>query len=258
MCMIFLLLFAFLSGIAMIFSPCIWPILPIVMATGSGGARRPLGIIVGLMVSFSILTLLISVILSIIPIHPETLRLLAAFVIGFFGVTMVVPALSLFLEGFLSRLSSVSGGIMDKKHGFKGGLIIGGALGVAWSPCAGPILATVGALAATQSVTFVLVLVTLAFSLGMALPLFGLSLLGRHLIEHTRALAPYTKMMQQVFGVLVILSVIALATGYDLVLQVRFAEFCAENGLSFLNRLESNPLVTEELEFLREGIGSGD
>lgn len=256
--MIFLLLFAFLSGIAMIFSPCIWPILPIVMATGSGGARRPLGIIVGLVVSFSVLTLLISAIFGIIPIQPETLRLLAAFVIGFFGVTMVVPALALFLEGLLSRLGSVSGGIMDKKQGFKGGLVIGGALGIAWSPCVGPILATVGAMAATQSVTLVLVLVTLVFSLGMVLPLFGLSLLGRHFMAHTRALAPYTKILQQGFGVLVVLSAIALATGYDLVLQARFAEFCAENGLNFMNRLESNPLVTEELEVLREDAGSGD
>ncbi len=251
--MILLFLFAFLSGMVMILAPCIWPILPIILSSGTGGERRPLGIVTGLVVSFSIFTLLFSYILSVVPLHPDTFRLIAALLIALLGLTMLVPALGQLLDVWIGRFSHMSGGVVSKKQGFKGGFVAGAALGVVWSPCAGPILATVGTLAATQSLSLPLVLVTLSFTLGFALPLYGLALVGQHLLTRTRALSPYTGIIRQVFGVAVILSALAIYTGYDLVLQTKFSEFCAENGINFLSSFQTNPIVKEELEALREG-----
>lgn len=250
--MILLLLFAFLSGMVMMFAPCIWPILPIILSAGTDGERRPLGIVTGLVVSFSVFTLLFTYILSVVPLHPDTFRFLAACIIALLGLTMLVPALGHLVDVWLGQLSRFGGTLVTKKQGFKGGLVTGAALGVVWSPCAGPILATVGALAATQPLSLSLVLVTLAFALGFALPLYGLALLGQHLLTRTRALSRYTGVIRQVFGMAVILSALAIYTGYDLVLQARFSEFCAENGINFLSSFQTNPIVTEELEALRE------
>ncbi len=136
--MIFLILFAFLSGIMTIFAPCIWPLLPIVLSAGaSGGERRPFGIIVGLMVSFTFFTLTLSYILKIIPIDVVTLRLFAIITIALLGLALVVPRFGTFLEAGTSRLFGTRGNFLQKREGFKGGFITGVALGLVWSPCAG-------------------------------------------------------------------------------------------------------------------------
>lgn len=248
-----LLLFAFLSGVVTIFAPCIWPILPIILSAGvSGGERRPVGIVAGLMVSFTFFTLALSYILKVIPIDPDTLRLLAVAVISLLGLTLVVPAFGKILEAYVSRLSSIGGSMFSKGTGWKGGFVTGFALGIVWSPCAGPILATVATLAATQTLNLSIVLVTVAFVLGVGVPLLILALLGHHILTRTRSLSRYTGRIQQVFGVVMILSALAIYTGYDLKLQARFAEFCSANGITFLDRFQTNAAVTEALEDLRE------
>ncbi|MFA9262552.1 MAG: cytochrome c biogenesis protein DipZ [Undibacterium sp.] len=249
--MLLLILFAFLSGIVTIFAPCIWPILPIILSAGvSGGEKKPLGVVAGLMVSFTVFTLALSYILKVVPIDPNTLRLFAVAVITFLGLVLIVPALGRRLEAFVRRLTS-RGGFMRGGSGFKGGFITGFALGIVWSPCAGPILATVATLAATQTLNLSIVLVTLAFVLGVGLPLFVLALLGQRILTRTRSLSPYTARIQQVFGVVMILAALAIYTGYDQTLQLRFANFCSANGITFLDRIQNNTAVTEALDTLR-------
>lgn len=250
--MLLLLLFAFLSGVVTIFAPCIWPILPIILSSGvSGGEKKPLGVVTGLMVSFTVFTLTLSYILKVVPIDPDTLRLFAVAIISLLGFTLVVPALGRLLEGWVSRLSNSGGSLFQKRDGFKGGFITGFALGVVWSPCAGPILATVATLAATQTLNLSIILVTVSFVLGVGVPLFILAFLGQHILTRTRVLSPYTARIQQVFGVIMIASAVAIYTGYDQVLQIKFAEFCSANGITFLDRFQTNSTVTTALEELR-------
>lgn len=244
-----LLLFAFLSGLVIVLAPCVWPILPIIFSAGAGGKRQPLGMVVGLVLSLSLFTLLITTLLRIVPISPESLRTFAALLILLFGMMLIVPGLGHRLEMLFSRLSWFR--MPKRRAGWKGGLVTGAAIGILWSPCAGPILATVGSLAATQSLSPILVLVMIAFALGVALPLYGLSLLSQHLLTETRVLSPYIGRIRQLFGVLVVLSALTLFTGYDVVLQERFVEFCSQNGLNFLSQFQTNPIVTDELESLR-------
>lgn len=250
--MLLLILFAFLSGLVIVLSPCVWPILPIIFSAGAGGERRPLGMVMGLAVSLSLFTLLFTSFLHLVPIEPETLRLVATGLIFVFGITLVIPRIGHWFESVLGRFIPLRNSLLEKRQGFKGGLLTGGAIGIVWSPCAGPILATVGSLSATQPLSFGLVLVMLSFALGIALPLYGLALLSQHLLSEMRTLSPYLPRIRQGFGILVILSAWALYSGYDLVLQERFTEFCAQNGLSFLASFQTNPIVTEELEVLRE------
>jgi cytochrome c biogenesis protein CcdA len=105
-----LLLFAFLSGVVTIFAPCIWPILPIVLSAGaSGGERKPLGIVVGLSVSFMLITLALASLVRVIPFDPNVLRLLAVGIIALLGLTLIIPALGARLEAWVSRLGGLGG-----------------------------------------------------------------------------------------------------------------------------------------------------
>src|SRR5438045_2831504 len=104
--MLILLTFAFLSGLVTIFAPCIWPLLPVVLSASSTGRnKKPLGITLGILVTFGILTLSLSYIVKVIPFDPNNLRLLAVLIIGFLGLVLLIPKLAQKLEGFVSKLS---------------------------------------------------------------------------------------------------------------------------------------------------------
>lgn len=248
-----LIFFAFLSGMVTIAAPCIWPILPIVLSAGAtGGRRRPIGIVTGLVVSFTVVTLALASLVRVLPIDPESLRLLAVVVIGLLGVSLLVPGIGARLEAAVSRLSGRFGSISSEGEGFGGGFVAGLALGVVWSPCAGPILAAVATLAATRAVSFEAALVTIAFGVGIAIPLYLFAILGRKLFSANRFLRRYTGRIQQAFGAIMILAALAIWSGYDKTLQAKILDLFPNYG-SFLNTFEERPEVEKSLEKLRDG-----
>src|SRR5215469_6247461 len=103
--MIILLLFAFLAGIVTILSPCILPILPIVLSGVSGDKKRPYGIILGFILSFTIFTLFLATIVKLTGIPSNTLRNIAGVVLILFGMSLLLPQFQAVVEKLFSRLS---------------------------------------------------------------------------------------------------------------------------------------------------------
>lgn len=257
--MILLLFFAFISGLVTILAPCIWPLLPIILSSSIAGKstshKRPLGITLGVMLSFTVFTLAVSYLVRLFGLDPNILRLVAVVVIGFLGLTMIVPFLMVKFEILVSKLSSLfntSG--QTQNDGFLGGFVTGLSLGIVWSPCAGPILASIATLAATGQVTFEVVLVTLAYVTGVGIPLFFFAYGGQQLITKSRGISQYTARIQQVFGVIMILTALAIFTNYDKVIQVKLLEIFPQFGQA-LNGFESNSAVTEQLSRLTGKTG---
>ena len=248
-----LLLFAFLSGLVTIAAPCIWPILPIVLSSSAtGGHRRPLGVTLGIVVSFSILTLSIAYVVRIIPFDTEWLRYLSVAIIAVLGLTLIIPALGAYLEGGVSKLSSrFSRRLQPGDSGFRGGLLTGLSLGVVWTPCAGPILATIATLAATRAVSFDLILVMMVYMSGVAIPLFIFSLFGQKLFNSSRRLSKHTGLIQKIFGVIMLVTAMLIATGYDRNLQTNLLNAFPSYS-HFLTKLETNDGVTKQLDTLRD------
>ncbi|MEK7551260.1 MAG: cytochrome c biogenesis protein DipZ [Patescibacteria group bacterium] len=250
--MTLLLTFAFISGLITIFAPCIWPLLPIILSSSTtGGHKKPFGITLGIMLSFGLLTLTISYIVRIIPFDPEILRYFAVFVIAVLGLTLIIPKLSQILEGSVSKLSSRFSFVGQTNHpGFWSGFITGLALGIVWTPCAGPILATIAALSATQSVNLNVILITLVYIIGVGIPLFIFAWLGKYIFARSRVLSKYTGRVQQVFGVVMIITAILIATNYDKVLQAKLLDFFPSYS-NFIVNLESSNGVREQLDLLK-------
>ena len=249
--MMILLLFAFVSGLITILAPCIWPLLPIVLSSSStGGKRKPLGITLGIIASFSFFTLAISSLVKNVNINPDIPRFLAVIIIGLCGFLMVIPALSFKVEGILSRLSSYcSHTTKPPSTGWLGGLMTGVSLGVVWSPCAGPILATIAALAVTREVSVDVVLVTLAYVLGVGIPLFLFASAGAWLFTKSRLLSRYTGRIQQAFGIVMILTAIGMYTNYDTAVAATLLDTLPAYA-HWQNTLEGNQLVQAQLEML--------
>lgn len=150
----------------------------------------------------------------------------------------------------MSRLSSGAvnpGG----RRGFWGGFITGVSLGLVWSPCAGPILATIATLAATQQVSLGLVLVTLSYVVGVGIPLFLFATFSNVLFTRSKLLSPYTGRIQQVFGIIMLLTAVAIYTNYDKVIQAKLLDIFPSYS-KFLYKLEGTESVKKQLDILKE------
>jgi len=243
--MILLIGFAFLAGVVTILSPCILPILPVVLSGSvAGGKRRPFGIVAGFVISFTLFTLFLTTIVKATGVSADFLRLISVAVVFTFGLSLLLPGFQAFTEKLfvgLARFSPTGG------QGFSGGLLLGLGLGLLWTPCVGPILASVISLALTGSVSLAAFAITLAFSLGTAIPMFIVIYTGRSVLGR---LQPYSALIQKTFGVLMILTAAAIYLNLDRKFQTFVLNVFPNYGLG-LTRFENNPFVKNQLELLR-------
>ena len=240
---------AFLSGLLTILAPCIWPLLPIILAdvTKTKSRKRPLGITVGVAISFTFLTLSISLLESSLGINPNLLRKTAVLVLVFVGISMVVPKVSQLLESQISRMLGRFGNAgKNNRSDFNGGFITGLALGVVWAPCSGPILASIATLAATNKVSLQLVFITLIYDSGISLPLLGFAVGGQKLLVKSRRISKYTGKIQIAAGLVLILTAAAIYTNYDKTLETKLLNAIPSYS-QVLTKIESTKGVTLSL-----------
>jgi len=181
--MALLILFALIAGAGTALSPCVLPVLPAVLSAGvTGGRRRPLGVATGLALSFTFATVALVYVIDALGLPNDFARTLAIVVLAVFGVTLLVPPLSDRVEALASRF--VSGPQGFRGDGFWGGLLLGASLGFVYAPCAGPILAGVITVSASQPFTADKLLVAFAYGIGSAAVIYAILLGGRRVTDH--------------------------------------------------------------------------
>ena len=225
--MIVLLSFALLAGAGTALSPCVLPVLPALLSAGGvGGRRRPLGIVIGLSITFTV---------TIVGIANDV----AVVVLIAFGLALLMPSVAARLEAPLSRLARF--GPRTTGDGFASGLLVGAALGFVYTPCASPILAAVISVSAASGKT---IAIALAYALGSAVVLLALSLGGRRLFDRVRK-AGRGPLLQRTLGTIMILTAVAILTNLD----VNFDQLVAEKipDVNLTASLECSKTVTGRL-----------
>jgi cytochrome c biogenesis protein CcdA/thiol-disulfide isomerase/thioredoxin len=226
--MALLIIFGFIAGAATALSPCVLPVLPIALAAGaSGGRRRPLGIVAGLAVSFTFATVALVYVISALGLPNDFLRKLAIAVLLGFGVVLMVPPLAARVEAWMSRFAGRAGVARSQGDGFWSGAAIGASLGLVYAPCAGPILAGVITVSASQSFSSGRLAVALSYGIGSAVVLYFLMLGGRRVV---RPLAQRGVGLQVAMGAVMVVVALAMLRSYD----VRFQNTIASDLPSFL------------------------
>src|SRR5215216_198741 len=183
--MVLLVLFAFVAGAGTAVTPCVLPVLPAVLASaGTGGRRRPLGVILGLVTTFTVAIVALASVIDGVGLPDGTVRAIAVVVLLVFGVSLLVPSLAARVEAPLTRLARF--GPRDRGEGFWSGLVVGGGLGFVYAPCAGPILAAVVSVSATMGASGEIVAVALGYAAGSALVLLLIAYGGRRVVARIR------------------------------------------------------------------------
>ncbi|MHB1947606.1 MAG: cytochrome c biogenesis protein DipZ [Gammaproteobacteria bacterium] len=231
----------FLEGFALIISPCILPILPIILAGSlEGSKRRPLGIVTGFVLTFALFTFFSRKLVQYSGIDLALIRHISFAVLFLLGVIMISTYLSEKFARLTQRLANVgvSSGTQPKE-GFYSGMVFGGLIGLVWTPCAGPILAAVIVQTVIQTTSLSSFFIVLAFGLGAAIPMLIIALFGRGIMAKMTFFRNRAELLRKLVGVVIIASVFYMIYADSLTLS--FAK-------TSVNQTQNTALINGVLE----------
>jgi cytochrome c biogenesis protein CcdA/thiol-disulfide isomerase/thioredoxin len=242
-----LLFIGLVGGLITGISPCILPVLPVIFLSGGAQAARPepdnvravdsrnrpiavirpkrsarpFLVVAGLALSFSIFTLLGTLVLNALPVPEDIIRWIGLVALVLVGVGMIVPKFEAILEKPFSWIPQRAVGT---DHG---GFLLGLILGAVYVPCAGPVLAAITVAGATGKIGGETIVLTIAFAVGTAVPLLIFALAGRGVAERVKAFRVHQRAIRIVAGAVVIGLAVALTFNVTDAIQKAIPDYTA-------------------------------
>ncbi|HZC91106.1 MAG TPA: cytochrome c biogenesis protein/redoxin, partial [Mycobacterium sp.] len=262
--MLSLALIGLVGGLITGISPCILPVLPVIFFSGtrSEGTQsngdgapssgdgavaiavkskrdvsRPYRVIAGLVLSFSLVTLVGSALLSLLHLPQDAIRWVALVALVAIGLGLIFPGFEQLLERPFARIPQKQ--IAGRANGFGLGL----ALGVLYVPCAGPVLAAIVVAGATANIGLPIIVLTLAFAVGTAVPLLFFALAGQRVTQRISAFRRHQRGIRITAGVVTILLAVALVFNLPAALQRAIPDYTH----SLEDKLGGNQQVQQQL-----------
>jgi cytochrome c biogenesis protein CcdA len=221
-------IFALLAGVLSTLSPCVLPLLPVILVAATSEHRLgPVALASGLALSFVVIGLFVATIGYGIGLDASIFRIVAAMILIGIGVILLVPQLQTQVAAAAAPISGWAderfGGI--ETGGLSGQFSLGLLLGAVWSPCVGPTLGAASVLAAQGENLAQVAFVMLAFGVGAALPLLLLGLLSRETLMRWRGrLLDAGKTGKAALGGLLIVVGLLIVSGLDKRLEAVLVE----------------------------------
>lgn len=210
---------ALLAGIFSTLSPCVLPLIPVVIGAAVSNHRfGPVALSLGLAISFVSIGLFVATIGFSIGLDLDLFRLVGGAVMAGLGIVLIVPA----LQTRATALAGPFGNWTEQRlggvntNGLKGQFLIGILLGTVWSPCVGPTLGAASLLAATGKNLGQVTVTMLAFGIGATIPLLAIGTLSRERLLRSRNLLLQTgKSGKMLLGSLLFLVGLLIVSGLD-------------------------------------------
>jgi cytochrome c biogenesis protein CcdA/thiol-disulfide isomerase/thioredoxin len=243
--------FAFVAGVLTILAPCTLPVVPLVFgAAATGGRPRTLGILVGFSLTFVLATVVLAAALAAAGLTTDRLRVASAVVLGIVGLTLVSSRIEALAERGMAPVSAFGTSLAAGRpgDGLVGGLVLGGAIGLVWTPCVGPIMAAVIATAVTHGPSVETVVIALAYVAGAIIPISIVAGWGRR-ASHTLGAVPGR--LRSGLGVAMLVTAALVATGLDFTVEDRVASLLPAGWGGALLAVEQQPDIQQELDMLR-------
>jgi len=212
-------LLAFGAGVLSTLSPCVVPILPIILTTAFNQHRfGAIALAFGLALSFAIIGTTLASVGASIGITQGGFRFVAAIIMGIIGVVLLSKKLQDYFARSISGVGGLGNSLLSRVtiNGLFGQFVIGLLLGLIWSPCVGPTLGAVITLASQGTHLSSIALMMGVFGLGAGLPLAALGFVSRSVLNSARGhLANAGSMGKKILGIFLLIMSILILTGYD-------------------------------------------
>lgn len=219
-------LLAFGAGALTILSPCVLPLVPVVLGSAAQRHRLgPLALAAGLVASFTIVGFVLAVFGSRLGVDADQLRITGALILGAAGAFLLIPGLQDRVASRVAPLVGWAGARQQRfdEAGLFGQAAIGVLLGIVWSPCVGPTLGAAIALAAQGRELSGVALTMAAFATGIAAVLLGIAVAGRSLFNRMRSgLMAKARVVKAALGGVLLLVGVLILTGLDKVIEAQF------------------------------------
>lgn len=221
-------------------SPCVFPILPLVVG-GAMQANRlaPVAMGAGMVASFAIMGMLVGALGDALGIDSDTIRVAGALLLIAFGVVMLVPALNNRFTLLITPLSSFANQASSRVDGgsLVGAFALGALLGMVWSPCSGPLLASALTLVATKGNAPDGALILGLFGLGAAVPLVAIAYATRAGFTRSRDwVLGHIGALKTGFAVLIVLVGLAILLGADKWLEAQVTQWLPDAWVNITMR----------------------
>ena len=231
---------AWVAGSLTTLNPCVFPLLPVVLGGALQASRwAPIAMGAGMVAMFAILGLLIGVAGEALGIDTDLIRILGAWLLIGFGLVMLIPVLN---EGFTRLMSPLASGAYSTSTRFDSGSLIGAfatgsLLGMVWSPCSGPMLASALTMVATEGGAARGTLILGMFGLGAASILVAVAYASRTGFGKARGwVLTHMGSVKKGFGFFVLLVGIAILTGGDKWLEAKLVNVLPQGWINLTTR----------------------
>lgn len=231
---------AWLAGSLTTLNPCVFPLLPLVL----GGAMQqnrlaPVAMGAGMVSAFALLGLLVGVAGDALGLDPDHIRMAGAVLLMAFGVVMLVPRLN---ERFTQLMTPVASGAHNASSrldagSLGGAFVVGGLLGMVWSPCSGPMLASALTIVATEGGAIRGTVVLGVFGLGAATVLVAAAYASRAGFGRVRGwVMAHMDRVKRGFGALVLLLGLGILLGADKWLEAQLVQWMPQGWIQLTTR----------------------
>jgi cytochrome c-type biogenesis protein len=212
-------LFSYLAGVLSNLSPCVLPLIPILLGSALAAHRfGPIALTGGLTLSNAVFGMLFAVAGQSLGIDRDAIRIGSAVLMGGFGIILLVPAAQLWLARITAPVAAGGHSTLARlpTNGLLGQFAVGAMMGAIWTPCTGPTLGAAVAMASQAETRFAAAAMMMMFAIGASTPLLVLSYGSRQAVLRRRnALANIGGKAKVAMGVILIVFAATVLTGAD-------------------------------------------
>ena len=213
-----------LGGLLTAFSPCVLPVLPIVIGRSLQTHRYgPIALVTGMISGFAIAGSLLGFASLWFTGLADFMRILAIAVLLVLGILSLFPKLSSKLSYFLFSKLPIPKFKQPERVDLLGEFFLGSQLGLLWTPCAGTVLGGILVLAVTENQAFSAFVLLLFYGFGAGMPMLLLAYSSRYFSKAFLRLRSHSQLLQRIGGLLISLTAIAIILGWDVKIQLWLA-----------------------------------